>query len=50
VVERFVRPLDRMVEVFTIAVTEEGAGGWLRLQWDRTELVVPIGVPGRGAR
>ncbi len=38
------RPLASQVEVFTIAVTEEGNGGLLRLQWDRTELVVPFTV------
>jgi hypothetical protein len=36
------RPLASEVEVFTIAVTEEGSGGLVRLQWDRTELVVPF--------
>ena len=38
------RPLASEVEVFTIAVTEEGSGGLVRLQWDRTELVVPFSV------
>lgn len=41
-----VRALAEPVEVFTIAVTAAGDGGELRLQWDRTELVVPF----RGAR
>lgn len=38
------RPLPDEVEAFTIAVTEEGSGGLVRLQWDRTELVVPFVV------
>jgi hypothetical protein len=38
------RPLPQLVEVFTIAVTEEGSGGLVRLQWDRRELVVPFVV------
>jgi len=38
------RPLPDLVEVFTIAVTETASGGMLRLQWDRTELVVPFRV------
>jgi hypothetical protein len=38
------RPLAAPVEIFTIAATPEGAGGVLRLQWDRTELVVPFRV------
>ena len=42
------RPLVSAVEVFTIAITEEAAaGGELRLQWDRTELVAPFSVQGR---
>jgi hypothetical protein len=38
------RPLAEPVEVFTIAANPEGAGGVLRLQWDRTELVTPFRV------
>ena len=38
------RPLAELVEVFTIAANPEGAGGVLRLQWDRTELVTPFRV------
>jgi hypothetical protein len=40
------RPLPETVELFTIRVVEDGGGtgGWLRLQWDRTELVVPFRV------
>jgi hypothetical protein len=38
------RPLAEPVEVFTIAANSEGSGGVLRLQWDRTELVVPFRV------
>jgi hypothetical protein len=38
------RPLPAEVEGFTIAVTEGGGRGELRLQWDRTELVVPVRV------
>ena len=38
------RPLAQPVEVFTIAANPEAAGGVLRLQWDRTELVVPFRV------
>jgi hypothetical protein len=38
------RPLAEPVEVFTIAANPEGAGGVLRLQWDRTELVAPFRV------
>ena len=38
------RPLAEAVEVFTVAVTAAGDGGELRLQWDRTELVVPFRV------
>jgi hypothetical protein len=34
------RPLAAPVELFTIAV--DGAAGLLRLQWERTELVVPV--------
>ena len=39
------RPLAETEELFTIAVTDEGGrGGLLRIQWDRTELVVPFRV------
>lgn len=38
------RPLAETVETFTIAATPEGAGGILRLQWDRTELIAPFRV------
>jgi hypothetical protein len=38
------RPLAEPVEVFTIAANAKGDGGVLRLQWDRTELVVPFRV------
>jgi hypothetical protein len=38
------RALPSSVERFTIVVDEAGAGGWLRLQWERTELVVPFAV------
>ncbi|MDQ3996414.1 MAG: DUF2911 domain-containing protein [Gemmatimonadota bacterium] len=38
------RPLAQPVEVFTIAANPEATGGVLRLQWDRTELVVPFRV------
>jgi hypothetical protein len=38
------RPLAEPVEVFTIAANPEGAGGVLRLQWDRTELITPFRV------
>lgn len=41
------RPLNELVELFRIEVVEDagsGARGWLRLQWDRTELVVPFVV------
>ena len=38
------RPLAESEEVFTIAANPEGAGGVLRLQWDRTELVTPFKV------
>lgn len=41
------RPLPDAVEVFTIAVSPEQGGGLLRLQWDRTELVVPFRVAPR---
>jgi hypothetical protein len=40
------RPLPETVEAFTIRVDEEGAGGVLRLQWDRTEAYVPFEVRG----
>lgn len=38
------RPLAEPVEVFTIAANPEAAGGVLRLQWDRMELVAPFRV------
>lgn len=38
------KPLTSPVEVFTIAVREEGGRGVLALQWDRTELVTPFEV------
>jgi hypothetical protein len=38
------RALPTVVEGFTIAVTEAGGRGELRLQWDRTEYVVPVSV------
>lgn len=38
------RPIAEPVEVFTIAADPVGAGGVLRLQWDRTELVTPFRV------
>jgi len=38
------RPLAETVELFTISVSEDASGGWLRIQWDRTELVVPFRV------
>ena len=38
------RALPETVEVFTISANPEGAGGVLRLQWDRTELVTPFRV------
>lgn len=38
------RPLAEEVETFTIAFTPDGRGGAIRLQWDRTELVVPVRV------
>jgi hypothetical protein len=41
------RPLAEEVELFTIRVSESGQGGELRLQWDRTELVVPFIVVAR---
>lgn len=41
------RPLDEPVELFTIAVTETPTGGLLRLQWDRSELVVPFTATAR---
>ncbi|MDQ3699041.1 MAG: DUF2911 domain-containing protein [Gemmatimonadota bacterium] len=48
-VRLIVRALPAVVELFTIAVTEEAgeAAGALRLQWDRTELVTPFVVRGR---
>jgi hypothetical protein len=36
------------VEVFSIAVTSDGDGGTLRLQWDRTELVARFTVATQG--
>lgn len=38
------RPLDAVVETFTIRADPAGSGGELRLQWDRRELVVPFAV------
>lgn len=38
------RALPEVVEEFTIRVDQVGDGGELRLQWDRTELVVPFRV------
>ncbi|MDP3910694.1 MAG: DUF2911 domain-containing protein, partial [Gemmatimonadales bacterium] len=38
------RPLDQAVEVFTIVFGARGPGGEVRLQWDRTALVVPFRV------
>ena len=38
------RSLAEPVELFTISVTPSGAGGELRLQWDRRELFVPFEV------
>lgn len=40
------QPLSEAVELFTIAATPEAHGGALRLQWDKTELVVPFSVKG----
>ncbi len=37
-----VRPVDRTVEDFTIAVDPDG---YLRMRWDRTEAYVPVRVP-----
>lgn len=42
------RPLPEAVEVFSIAVTSDGDGGTLRLQWDRTELVARFTVATQG--
>jgi hypothetical protein len=42
------RPLPETVEVFSIAVTSDGDGGTLRLQWDRTELVARFTVATQG--
>ena len=36
------RPLAGPVESFTIVTGQSGAAGEIRLQWDRTELVVPV--------
>ena len=36
------RPLAAPVESFTIVAEQRGATGEIRLQWDRTELVVPV--------
>jgi hypothetical protein len=38
------RALNEVVEIFNIAVTDEAAGGAIRLQWDEQELVVPFVV------
>jgi hypothetical protein len=38
------RSLGAPVEVFTLAVTPEGSGGAIRLQWDRSELVARFTV------
>jgi len=38
------RSLGAPVEVFTVAVTPEGTGGAIRLQWDRSELVARFTV------
>ncbi|RMF65442.1 MAG: DUF2911 domain-containing protein [Bacteroidetes bacterium] len=38
------RDLDETIEAFTIRVDETNEGGLLRLQWDRTEFVVPFRV------
>ena len=38
------RPLAEPVEVFTIDVASVGAGGEIRLRWDREERVVPFRV------
>ena len=40
------RALSDVVEVFTIAVTEENGRGLLRIQWDGTELVAEFTVAG----
>lgn len=40
------RPLGEPVEVFTVAFGDRGPVGEIRLQWDRTELVVPFRVTG----
>ena len=39
-----VRPLAEPQELFNITATETPAGGELRLQWDRQELVAPFTV------
>lgn len=39
------RTLPEVVEEFTIRVDPQPPGGVLRLQWDRTEVYVPIEVP-----
>jgi hypothetical protein len=41
------RPLANAVETFTIRADQEAPGGALRLQWDRTEMVVPFAVRGQ---
>ena len=41
------RPLATPVEIFAIAVTPDGDGGLLRLQWDRTEMVARFRVAPR---
>lgn len=38
------RPLDAVVETFTIRADPAGSGGELRLQWDKAERVVPFAV------
>lgn len=41
------RALAEPVEMFTLAVTPEGNGGAIRLQWDRSELVARFSVAAR---
>jgi hypothetical protein len=43
-VEMTVSALPSTVELFTILVEEHGAGGVIKLQWDRTEFAVPFEV------
>jgi hypothetical protein len=38
------RALATPVESFTITASQDGTSGEIRLQWDRTELVVPVRV------